>query len=95
MTLVDPAAWTLDQHLLDLPGRDRAQLALALDYRSNVAAYPRWQRWLRGHRPPTLVLWGRNDPFFTEPGAHAYRADLPDAEVHVFDTGHFLGRLPA
>ncbi len=89
VTLVDPAAWTLDQHLLDLPGRDQAQLALALDYRSNVAAYPRWQRWLRDHRPPALVLWGRNDPFFTEPGAHAYRTDLPDAEVHVFDTGHF------
>jgi pimeloyl-ACP methyl ester carboxylesterase len=89
VTLVDPAQWTLDQHLLDLPGRDRAQTALALDYRSNVAAYPRWQRWLREHRPPALILWGRNDPFFPEPGAHAYRTDLPDADVHVFDTGHF------
>jgi pimeloyl-ACP methyl ester carboxylesterase len=89
VTLVDPAQWTLDQHFLDLPGRVRAQTALALDYRSNVAAYPRWQRWLREHRPPALILWGRNDPFFPEPGAHAYRTDLPDAEVHVFETGHF------
>jgi pimeloyl-ACP methyl ester carboxylesterase len=88
-TLVDPSAWTLDQHFLDLPGRDRAQTALALDYHSNVEAYPRWQRWLREHRPPALILWGRNDPFFLEPGAHAYLADLPDAKVHVFETGHF------
>jgi pimeloyl-ACP methyl ester carboxylesterase len=96
VTLVDPAQWTLDQHLLDRPGRHRAQTALALDYRGNVAAYPRWQRWLREHRPPALILWGRNDPFFPEPGAHAYRADLPDADVHVFDTGHFAleERLP-
>jgi pimeloyl-ACP methyl ester carboxylesterase len=88
-TLVDPAGWTLDQHFLDSPGRDRAQVALALDYHTNVAAYPRWQRWLREHRPPALILWGRNDAFFPEAGAHAYRADLPDAAVHVFDTGHF------
>lgn len=88
-TLVDPAGWTLDQHFLDAPGRDRAQTALALDYHSNVEAYPLWQRWLRRHRPPALVLWGRNDPFFTPAGAYAYRTDLPDADVHLFDTGHF------
>ncbi|MEV6924605.1 alpha/beta fold hydrolase [Dactylosporangium sp. NPDC051485] len=88
-TLVDPSGWTLDQHFLDSPGRERAQIALALDYHCNVAAYPQWQRWLREHRPPALILWGRNDPFFTEAGAHAYRTDLPDAAVHVFDTGHF------
>lgn len=88
-TLVDPAGWTLDQHFLDSPGRDQAQTALALDYHSNVEAYPRWQRWLREHRPPTLILWGRNDPFFPEAGAYAYLADLPDAKAHVFETGHF------
>jgi pimeloyl-ACP methyl ester carboxylesterase len=88
-TLVDPSGWTLDQHFLDAPGRDRAQIALALDYHSNVAAYPQWQRWLREYRPPALVLWGRNDAFFPEAGAHAYRTDLPDAAVHVFNTGHF------
>lgn len=87
--LVAPDGWTLDQHFLDSPGRDRAQVELALDYHTNVASYPRWQRYLREHRPPTLVLWGRNDPFFVEAGAHAYRRDVPDAEVHVLDTGHF------
>ena len=88
-TLVAPDGWTLDQHLLDQPGRKDAQVALALDYHANVERYPVWQRWLRDHRPPTLVVWGRNDPFFPEPGAHAYLHDLPEAEVHVFDTGHF------
>lgn len=87
--LVAPDGWTLDQHFLDLPGRKDIQVELALDYHSNVALYPAWQEWLRTHRPPTLVLWGRNDPFFTEPGARAYLRDLPDAELHVFDTGHF------
>ncbi|MDQ3738174.1 MAG: alpha/beta hydrolase [Actinomycetota bacterium] len=88
-TSVAPDGWTLDQHFLDLPGRQDAQAALALDYHTNVARYPTWQRWLRDHRPPTLILWGRNDPFFPEPGAQAYLRDVPDAEVHVFDTGHF------
>lgn len=86
---VAPDGWTLDQHFLDLPGRKRIQIDLALDYRSNVARYPAWQAWMREHRPPALVLWGRNDAFFPEPGAHAYLRDLPDAELHLFDSGHF------
>jgi pimeloyl-ACP methyl ester carboxylesterase len=88
-SLVAPDGWTLDQHFLDLPGRKDAQVALALDYRSNVALYPEWQRWLRDNRPPTLIVWGRHDPFFTEEGARAYLRDLPRAELHVLDTGHF------
>lgn len=87
--LVAPEGWLLDQHFLDLPGRKRAQLALAYDYRSNLAAYPDWQAWLRAHRPPTLITWGTGDPFFPEPGARAYLRDLPDAELHLFPTGHF------
>ncbi|GAA3240770.1 alpha/beta hydrolase [Actinocorallia longicatena] len=85
--LVDPDGWTLDQHFLDrnVP----AQLPLHLDYHSNVELYPDWQRWLRDHRPPTLIVWGRNDAFFPEAGARAYLRDLPEAELHVFDTGHF------
>ncbi|MFC4112323.1 alpha/beta fold hydrolase [Nonomuraea zeae] len=88
-SLIAPDGWTLDQHFLDLPGRKEAQLALALDYRSNLELYPAWQEWLREHRPPTLVLWGRGDAIFLEPGAHAYTRDVPEAEVHVWDTGHF------
>ncbi|PJN11729.1 alpha/beta hydrolase [Streptomyces sp. CB01635] len=87
--LVAPEGWLLDQHFLDLPGRKQAQLALAYDYKSNVAAYPAWQQWLRQHRPPTLITWGVHDPFFPEPGARAYLRDVPDAELHLFETGHF------
>ncbi len=88
-TLVAPEGWTLDQHFLDQPGRKEAQIDLALDYHTNVALYPKWQTWLAEHRPPTLIIWGRNDIFFPEPGAHAYLRDLPDAELHILDTGHF------
>ncbi|WP_405583963.1 alpha/beta fold hydrolase [Streptomyces sp. NBC_01092] len=87
--LIAPDGWTLDQHFLDLPGRKEAQRSLILDYPSNVERYPDWQAWLRRHTPPTLITWGRNDPFFTEPGAGAYLRDLPDAELHLLDTGHF------
>lgn len=85
--LVDPDGPLLDGTLL--AGRERAQLALAYDYRSNVAAYPSWQAWLREHRPPLLITWGAGDPFFPEPGARAYLRDVPGAELHLFDTGHF------
>ncbi|WP_283135961.1 alpha/beta fold hydrolase [Rhizohabitans arisaemae] len=87
--LIAPDGWTLDQHFLDLPGRREAQVALAFDYHSNVERYDRWQTWLRRHTPPALIVWGSNDPFFPEPGARAFLRDLPEAELHLFDTGHF------
>jgi pimeloyl-ACP methyl ester carboxylesterase len=87
--LIAPDGWTLDQHFLDRPGRKEAQRSLILDYRTNFERYADWQAWLRRHTPPTLITWGRHDPFFTEPGARAYLRDLPDAELHLLDTGHF------
>jgi pimeloyl-ACP methyl ester carboxylesterase len=87
--LIAPDGWILDQHFLDLPGRKEAQQALIFDYHSNVERYDHWHAWLRRHTPPTLITWGSNDPFFPEPGARAYLRDLPDAELHLFDTGHF------
>jgi pimeloyl-ACP methyl ester carboxylesterase len=86
---IDPDSWTLDQRVLDLPGRERIMLDLLLDYGSNVSLYPTWQAWLREHQPPLLLTWGRNDPFFLEAGAKAYLRDVPGAELHLFDTGHF------
>ena len=65
------------------------EAALLYDYRTNVAAYPAWQAWLRAHQPPTLVVWGRNDPSFIAAGAEAFRRDLPGAEIHLLDAGHF------
>ncbi|MBC7274262.1 MAG: alpha/beta hydrolase [Streptomyces sp.] len=87
--LIAPDGWTLDQHFLDQPGRKEAQLALFFDYHTNIESYDRWQAWLRQHRPPTLITWGAEDPFFIAPGARAYLRDLPDAELHLLDTGHF------
>lgn len=67
----------------------RNQADLLYDYRTNVASYLVWQAWLREHKPPTLVVWGRNDPSFITPGAEAYKRDLPNAEIHLLDAGHF------
>lgn len=89
LELLAPDGWTLDQHFLDQPGRKQPQVDLAFDYHSNVARYGEWQAWLRRHQPPTLVVWGKDDPFFPEPGAHAFLRDVPEAELHLFQTGHF------
>jgi pimeloyl-ACP methyl ester carboxylesterase len=88
-TLVAPESYTLDSALLARPGNDEIQLDLFLDYASNVALYPQFQEYLRTTRPPLLAVWGKNDPFFLPPGAEAFKRDLPDAEVHLYDTGHF------
>lgn len=86
---VAPEAYTLDNVLMARSGNDEIQLDLFLDYASNVALYPEFQTYFRSHRPPLLAVWGKNDPFFLPPGAEAFKRDLPDAEIHFFDTGHF------
>ena len=86
---VSPDNWIHDQALLDRPGNADIQLDLFYDYRTNVPLYPAVQEYFRTHRPPTLIAWGKNDKIFPADGAHPYRRDLPDAELHLFDTGHF------
>ena len=71
------------------PGQVEIQSDLFYDYRTNVARYPAWQAWLRQEQPPALVLWGRYDPSFQVAEAEAYRRDLPSAEIHLLDAGHF------
>ncbi|WP_396617451.1 alpha/beta fold hydrolase [Lysobacter soli] len=88
-TLVSPDAYTLDQAYLDRPGNNDIQLAMIYDYRNNLPKYPQWQAYFRKHRPPTLVIWGKNDKIFLAAGAQPYRRDNPNAEVHLLDTGHF------
>jgi pimeloyl-ACP methyl ester carboxylesterase len=85
----DPDTWHDEFAFLTKPGQIDIQTSLFYDYRTNVERYPQWQRYLREHRPPTLVLWGKYDPSFTVAGAHAYRHDVPDAQVHLLDAGHF------
>ena len=77
------------QYLLDRPGNQEIQLALFLDYGTNPGRYPEWQKLFREHQPPTLLMWGKNDPIFPEEGAHPYKRDLKDVEFHILDTGHF------
>jgi pimeloyl-ACP methyl ester carboxylesterase len=89
LSLVDPDAALVDQALLDRPGNQEIQLDLFYDYRTNLPLYPEWQAYFRRHQPPTLVVWGRNDAIFVAAGAEPYRRDLPKAEIHMLDTGHF------
>jgi len=86
---VAPEAIFLDQTLLDRPQSAEIQLDLIGDYKSNVALYPKFQEYFRTHRPPTLAVWGKNDPFFLPAGAEAFRRDNPSAKVVFYDTGHF------
>jgi pimeloyl-ACP methyl ester carboxylesterase len=86
---VAPEAIVLDQTLLDRPQSAEIQLDLIGDYKSNVALYPKFQEFFRTHRPPTLAVWGKNDPFFLPAGAEAFRRDNPSAKVIFYDTGHF------
>lgn len=87
--LYNPDLWTDEYAFLSRPGEREIQSDLFYDYRTNVASYPAWQAWLRQVQPPTLVVWGRYDPSFEVAEAEAYRRDLPKAEVHVLDAGHF------
>jgi pimeloyl-ACP methyl ester carboxylesterase len=88
-TLISPDARTLDQEFLDRPGNQEIQLDLFYDYRTNIPLYPQWQAYFRKYQPPMLVVWGKNDEIFIAPGAAPYKRDLPNVEVHMFDTGHF------
>lgn len=87
---ISPDAWNSDLFFLARPGAHRANLDLLYDYRKNVPLYPAWQKFLRDHRPPTLIVWGKGDVFFTQAGASAYLRDVPDAELHFLDGGHFV-----
>jgi pimeloyl-ACP methyl ester carboxylesterase len=88
-TLVAPESYTLDLALMARPGNDEIQLDLFLDYANNIALYPKFHEYFAAQQPPFLAVWGKNDPFFLPPGAEGFRRDLPQAEVHFFDTGHF------
>jgi pimeloyl-ACP methyl ester carboxylesterase len=86
---VPPESYALDSALLARPGNEDIQLDLFLDYASNVKLYPQFQKYFRTHRPPTLAVWGKTDPFFLPAGAHAFKRDNPSAQVEFFDAGHF------
>jgi len=84
-----PDTWTLDQALLDRPGIKEVQLQLFWDYQFNLDSYPAFQDYFRTFQPPTLVAWGERDEIFGPDGARAFARDLPGAEIHLLDAGHF------
>ena len=86
---VAPESYVLDSALLARPGNEDIQLDLFLDYASNVKLYPQFQKYFRTHRPPTLAVWGKTDPFFLPAGANAFKRDNPNVQVEFFDAGHF------
>jgi len=86
---ISPDAWNMDWVSVSRPTNGRIQMELLYDYRKNLEEYPRWQAYFREHQPPTLILWGRNDPIFSVQGAMAYQRDLRDVEFHLLDSGHF------
>ena len=86
---INPDSYTMDQFFLDRPGNDAIQLDLLHNYQSNLALYDSWHEFFRNKQPKTLIVWGKNDPFFTVEGAQAYLRDIPKAELHLLDAGHF------
>jgi pimeloyl-ACP methyl ester carboxylesterase len=85
----DPDLWTDEYAFLNQPGQAEIQSDLFYDYRTNVDSYPKWQAWLREKQPRLLVVWGKFDPSFAPSEPEAYRRDVPNAQVHVLDAGHF------
>ena len=87
--IMSPDSWTHDSFFLQNDKQRRIQVQLFQDYKTNLDSYPQWQAFLRKHQPPTLLVWGKNDPVFMASGAKAYLKDVPNAELHLIDAGHF------
>lgn len=87
--LISPDNWEADYALMQRPGAVRLNLDLFYDYRKNVELYPVWQKFLRDNQPKTIIFWGQDDIFFTPAGGEAYLRDLPKAELHRLNAGHF------
>jgi pimeloyl-ACP methyl ester carboxylesterase len=86
---IAPESYVLDTLLMERPGNKNIQLDLFLDYANNLTLYPKFQAFFREHKPPTLAIWGKHDPFFIPPGAEAFKRDNPQAVVELLDAGHF------
>jgi pimeloyl-ACP methyl ester carboxylesterase len=85
----DPDLWTDEFNFLNQPGQADIQSDLFYDYRTNVEGYPKWQAWLRTTQPRLLVIWGRYELSFDASEPESYRRDVPNAEIHIVDGGHF------
>jgi pimeloyl-ACP methyl ester carboxylesterase len=86
---ISPDNWNMDLYFLSRPMAKQVQLDLFYDYRTNVALYPKWQKFLRERQPKTLIFWGQDDIFFTRAGGEAFQRDLPNAPIYRLNSGHF------
>jgi len=86
---ISPDNWVIDQAYQDRPGNKDIQLSILYNAKRNLAVYDDWQAYFRKHQPPTLITWGKNDGIFRVEGAELFKRDLPGAELHLLDTGHF------
>ncbi|MEU4329595.1 alpha/beta fold hydrolase [Nonomuraea dietziae] len=86
---ISPDLWELSWPLMDTPARREIAVGLMEGLRENLGWFPRYQRYLREHRPPTLIVWGPQDGYMPEGAARAYLRDLPDAELHLLEGGHW------
>ena len=86
---INPDNWNIDIAKFARKGQHRIQLDLFYDYQNNVKLYPQWQEYLRENQPPMLIVWGKNDAFFPESGASAYKKDVKNIDYNILDTGHF------
>lgn len=86
---INPDSWQLDYLRMSRPNAHKVNLDLWYDYRNNVKLYPKWQKYLRDYQPPLLVVWGKNDVYFPESGAAAFKKDVKNVDYNIYDTGHF------
>jgi pimeloyl-ACP methyl ester carboxylesterase len=86
---ISPDNWVIDQAYQDRPGHKDIQLSILYNAQRNRDVYHEWQEYFRKHQPPTLITWGKNDGIFTVEGAELFKRDIPSAELHLLDTGHF------
>tara|TARA_Y100001947_G_scaffold22035_1_gene15875 strand:+ start:1168 stop:2028 length:861 start_codon:yes stop_codon:yes gene_type:complete len=86
---INPDCWHLDYLRMQRPYAKKVNIDLWYDYQNNLKQYPQWQAYLREHQPPVLVVWGKNDEYFPESGAAAFKKDSKNIEYHIYDTGHF------
>ncbi len=86
---INPDTWHLDYLRLSRPNAHAVNLDLFYDYQNNIKLYPKWQKYLRDNQPPLLVVWGKNDAFFPESGAAAFKKDVKNIDYNIYDTGHF------
>jgi pimeloyl-ACP methyl ester carboxylesterase len=86
---ISPDNWVIDQANQDRPGNKGIQLSILYNAKRDLDVFDDWQQYFRKHQPPTLITWGKNDGIFTVEGAELLKKDIPGAELHLLDTGHF------